>query len=97
MEVISALSKHLSSGAASNGTNINDWSFTVMTGHSRSGSTLAATLAGNPGTVRLLELGKLLCRHDDGINASVFLNKHRLSFGLGADSAKTVLGLMAII
>ena len=69
----------------------------------------ALVLLCKPGTVRLLELrfamrqrfdvvrclqlGKLLRRHDDSVNAPVFFNKHRLSFGLGAYGAKSIFGL----
>jgi len=69
----------------------------------------ALVLFGKPGTVRLLELGfalrqgldavgclqlrKLLCRDDDGVNLPVFLNKNRLGFGVGAHGAKSIFGL----
>jgi hypothetical protein len=40
-----------------------------------------------------LQLGKLLCRHDDAVDTPVFFYKHRLSFRMGAHGTKSILGL----
>ena len=69
----------------------------------------ALVLFCKPGTVRLLELGsallqgldavgclqlrKLLCRDDDGVNLPVFLNINGFSFGMGAHGAKLIFSL----
>ena len=69
----------------------------------------AAVLLCQPRTVRLVKLlfalrqrldlaailkfGKLLGRHNDRIDATVFFNKNWLNLGLGTDGSKAVFGL----